>query len=366
MNIRDITTILEKIAPLGLQEDYDNAGLITGDPDWECSSTLVCLDATPAVIREAISKKANLVIAHHPILFRGIKKINGSNYAEQAIILAIRHDIAIYAIHTNLDNVIQGVNGKIADKLGLINRRILSPMKGRLRKLAVFVPDSHKELLQQALFEAGAGHIGNYSECSFILEGTGTFRPMDGASPYSGEVGKRSEEKEHKIEVIFPDWQQGQIIRAMRSAHPYEEIAHDIYLLDNPHQDVGAGMIGELPEPVHSTDFLHKLTETFKIPVVRHTVLVKDKISKIALCGGAGSFLTPAARSAGADLFLTADVKYHEFFDADNQLVIADIGHYESEQFTIDLIADILTRNFPTFAVLKTEVNTNPVHYFKR
>jgi dinuclear metal center YbgI/SA1388 family protein len=365
MKIRDITTLLEKTAPLNLQEDYDNAGLITGNPDWECSSVLICLDATPEVIREAVSKKVNLVVAHHPILFRGIKKINGSDYVQQAIIEAIKNDIAIYAIHTNLDNVLGGVNGRMADKLGLINRRILSPMKGRLRKLAIFVPDSHRESLMEALFAAGAGHIGNYSECAFASQGTGSFKPMEGASPYSGEPGKRQQEPEHRMEVIFPDWLQSRVLRAMRSAHPYEEIAHDIYPLENQLQDIGSGIIGQLKEPTDINSFLKDLNRIFNVPVIRHTAIVKKNIQKIALCGGAGSFLTSIAKLEGADLFITADVKYHEFFDADNQLVIADIGHYESEQFTIELLAEILTRNFPNFAVLKTEVNTNPVQYFK-
>jgi dinuclear metal center YbgI/SA1388 family protein len=365
MKIHDITTLLEQTAPLSLQEDYDNAGLITGNAEWECSSVLVCLDATPEVIREAVRKKANLVVAHHPILFRGIKKINGANYVQQAIVEAIKNDIAIYAIHTNLDNVIVGVNGKMADKMGLINRRILAPIKGRLRKLTVFVPNSHKESLMEALFASGAGHIGNYSECGFTMEGTGSFKPMDGASPYSGELGKRQVEHEQRIEIIYPDWLQSRVLQAMRSAHPYEEIAHDIYSLDNHLQEIGAGIIGELPEPVDTSSFLRELRSIFNIPVIRHTAILKKQIRKVALCGGAGSFLTSRAKDAGADLFITADVKYHEFFDADNQIVIADIGHYESEQFTIDLIAELLTRNFPNFAVLKTEVNTNPVQYFK-
>ena len=363
MIINDIIKILETFAPTSLQEDYDNAGLITGQAGWDCRGAIISLDATEDVIKEAIEKNCNLVIAHHPIIFKGLKKITGKNYVEQTIITAIKNDIAIYAIHTNLDNVMEGVNGKIADLLGLVNRSILAPKTNLLQKLAVLVPGRGKEKLQEALFAAGAGAIGNYSECSFTSEGMGSFKAGHETNPYVGTIGQRHEEPEVKMEVIFPAWMQSKVVIAMKAAHPYEEVAYDIYNLANKYQQIGSGLAGELKEAISETALLQKLQVIFKIPVIKHTHLRGKPIKKIAICGGAGSFLTGVAIAAGADIFITGDVKYHEFFDADGKLVIADIGHYESEQFTIDLLFDLLSIKFPNFAVLKTSVNTNPVHY---
>ena len=364
MKIAEIVTKLEAIAPAFLQEDYDNAGLITGNPGENCNGILVSLDATEEVIQDAIDKKCNLVVAHHPIVFRGLKKINGKHYVERAIIKAIKNDIAIYAIHTNLDNVLMGVNGKIADKIGLQNRSILAPKQNLLQKLAVFVPQSHQQQLIEALFAAGAGDIGQYSECSFSTAGTGTFKAGTGTNPFIGQIGERHTENELKVEVIFPVWLRNKILQAMRKAHPYEEIAYDLYNLANAYQETGSGLIGKLEIPMEEADFLNHIKKEFNLKLIRHTPLLGKKIEKVAVCGGAGSFLTQAAIASGADIFITADVKYHEFFEADNRLVLADIGHYESEQFTIDLLADVLSEKFPNFAVLKTGVQTNPVHYF--
>ena len=365
MSIHDIINALNFYADPSLQEDYDNAGLITGNKNWACSGALVCLDATEAVIQEAIDKKINLVIAHHPIVFKGLKKINGNNYVERALILAIKHDIALFAIHTNLDNVIHGVNGKIADILGLQNRQILAPKKALLQQLSVFVPIAHKEKLLNALFAAGAGSIGNYSECSFSVVGEGSFKAMEGSTPFVGNMGERHLEVEEKIDVIFPAWKQHNIVQAMKTNHPYEEVAYNIYNLDNVYAETGSGMVGNLPEKTDEAAFFKKIQQLFQIPVIKHSPFRNKSIQKVALCGGAGSFLTGAAISAGADVYLTGDLKYHEFFDADQQLILADIGHYESEQYTIELLFDFLRGKFPNFAVLKTGVNTNPVCYFK-
>ncbi len=364
MNIQDITSLLEKTAAPFLQEDYDNAGLITGNSQWDCTGAVICLDATEAVVKEAIQKKCNLIIAHHPIIFKGLKKITGKNYVEQTIITAIKNDIAIYAIHTNLDNMPDVVNGKIADLLGLVNRTILAPKPNLLQKLSVFVPAANKEELLNALFAAGGGHIGHYSECSFSTQGTGTFKAGEGTHPFVGAIGQRHTENEAKLEVIFPVWLQQQVTQAMKLAHPYEEVAYDIYNLANTYQQTGSGLLGELPQAMSETALLQKLQHIFKIPVIKHTAFTGKLITKIALCGGAGSFLTGAAIAAGAGIYITSDIKYHEFFDAEAKLLLADIGHYESEQFTIDLLHDILKNNFPNFAVLKTGINTNPVNYF--
>ena len=364
MKIGEIISLLESVAPSSLQESYDNAGLLTGNNAWECTGIITTLDATEAVVQEAISKKCNLIVAHHPIIFGGLRKITGKNYVEQTIITAIKNDIAIYAIHTNLDNVLHGVNAAIANKLGLINRHILQPKNDMLKKLFTFVPVEFAGNVRSAIFNAGGGHISNYSECSFNTSGQGTFKPGEGSNPFTGKVGIRHIEDEIKMEMIFPAWQEKSILTAMTDAHPYEEVAYDIVALDNQNQQVGSGLTGELPEPISETALLELLKQKFNLSVIRHTPLLGRPVKKIALCGGAGSFLTGAAVAAGADFYITGDVKYHEFFDANNRLVIADIGHYESEQFTIDLLFDILTQKFPTFAIQKTGVKTNPVHYF--
>ncbi|CAN5706361.1 Nif3-like dinuclear metal center hexameric protein [soil metagenome] len=364
MKISDIIQLLEQTAPPSYQESYDNAGLLTGNTGWDCTGIICSLDATEEVILEAKSKGCNLVVAHHPIIFSGLKKITGKNYVEKTIIAAIKNDVAIYAIHTNLDNVIKGVSDRIADKLGLINRKILAPKSNQLMKLFTFVPIEHAEKVRSAIFEAGAGNIGNYSECSFNAEGTGTFKAGEGNEPFVGEIGYQHQEKEVKIESIFPAYLQHKIVAAMIKTHPYEEVAYDVVALANEYQEVGSGLIGELPEPVSEHQFLAQIKAEFGLSVIRHTPFLGKKVKKVALCGGAGSFLTGKAIASGADFYITGDVKYHEFFDANNRLVIADIGHWESEQFTIDLLFDILKTKFPTFAVLKTEVITNPVHYY--
>ena len=364
MKIVEIISFLESVAPPSLQEHYDNAGLLTGDANWECKGIICSLDATEDVVKEAILKKCNLVVAHHPIIFGGLKKINGKNYVEKTVITAIKNDIAIYAIHTNLDNIINGVNGKMASMLGLKNISILSQKENILKKLFTFAPIDKAEQIRNAIFAAGGGHIGNYSECSFNAEGTGTFKGGEGTDPYVGKVGEQHHEKEIKIEVIFPSWLERKIIAAMKSAHPYEEVAYDVVSLSNTHQHIGSGIIGELSTAVNEADFLTQLKKVFGLKIIRHTALLNKPIKKCALCGGAGSFLVSSALATGADIYITADMKYHEFFDANGRMLIADIGHYESEQFTIDLLKELLGQKFLTFAVLKTAVETNPVRYF--
>ncbi len=364
MKISGIVSFLEALANPSLQEQYDNSGLITGDGEWECTGIVCSLDATEEVINEAINKKCNLIVAHHPIIFKGLKKINGKNYVEKTVIAAIKNDIAIYAIHTNLDNVAEGVNGKMAAMLGLKNISILSPKEGTLKKLYTFAPVEKAAQVRNAIFESGGGHIGNYSECSFNTTGTGTFKAGHGTNPFVGNVGEQHAENELKIEVVFPAFLENKIIAGMKAAHPYEEVAYDVVALSNNHQHLGSGVVGELAEPSDEKVFLGKLKKVFKTPLIRHTSFLNKKIRKVALCGGAGSFLISKALAAGADIFITADMKYHDFFDANGKLLIADIGHYESEQFTINLLQEILEQKFPTFAVLKTEVKTNPVLYF--
>lgn len=363
MQLKEIIQFLEDKAPSSLQESYDNSGLICGHSAMEIKGAIICLDSTEDMIDEAIRHGFNLVIAHHPIVFSGIKKLNGKNYIERTIIKAIKNDIAIYAIHTNLDNVFHGVNAKIAEKIGLVNCRILSPMKNKLLKLSTYVPHEHAEKVKEALFSAGAGHIGNYSECSFTTNGEGTFKGDDSSNPVYGEKNVRFKGHESKIEVILESHKQHQVFSALIEAHPYEEVAYEFIALANNWQDVGAGIIGELPSEMDATEFLKSLKVKMKTDCIRHTNTLNKTIKKIAICGGSGSFLLEDAKRAGADIFITGDFKYHQFFDADGSIIIADIGHYESEQYTIELLGDWLSEKFPTFALRLTEINTNPINY---
>ncbi len=363
MRIKDVITYLEELAPPSLQEPYDNARLIVGDQNNNCKGVLTCLDSTEEVVDEAIEKGCNLIVAHHPIVFSGLKSITGKGYIEKTIIKAIKNDIAIYAIHTNLDNVKHGVNGVWANALGLENQKILAPKPGLLSKLIVFVPEEAKEKVMQAVFSAGGGEIAAYAECSFSTSGVGTFKPSAEANPYSGQAGERSTEKELKLEVLVPNYAIHSCISAARAAHPYEEMAYDVIPLSNTHQEIGAGMVGDLAAPMDAKEWLSLLKEKMGAGVVRYTHLCKDTIQRVAICGGSGSFLLKDAIRSGADVFVTADFKYHQFFDAEGRIIIADIGHYESEQLTINYLADRLKEKFTTFAVLLTEVNTNPINY---
>jgi dinuclear metal center YbgI/SA1388 family protein len=364
MKLSQLTTYLESIAPLAYQEDYDNAGLIVGHPDQEIHQVLISLDCTEAVVEEAINTNCQVIISHHPIVFKGLKKFNGKTYVERVVEKAIRNNIAVYAIHTNLDSVLNGVNARICETLGLDNCRILAPKQGLLKKLVTYVPTSHTDQVRNALFHAGAGNIGNYSECSFNAEGTGTFKGNEDSDPYVGEPGKRHLEEETRIETVYPANLESKILMALILAHPYEEVAYDLYNLTNQHQQVGAGMIGELEQAVDAEDFLYQLKEKMHAQVIRHTAFTGRQIKKVAVCGGAGSFLLKHAIAAGADIFITADYKYHEFFDAEGKLMIADIGHFESEQFTQQLLRDLLQKRFAELPMRLTSVNTNPVRYF--
>lgn len=362
MRIDDLITALESWAPPVLQEDYDNSGLQVGDRHAEVKAALVCLDCTEAVLDEAVRKGCGLVIAHHPVIFRGLKGLTGRNEVERILLKAVRHNAAIYAIHTNLDNVIDGVNGEIAARLGLTGLQVLDPKAGQLRKLAVFVPHSHAEAVRSALFAAGAGRVGLYDECSYNLDGFGTFRGGEGTNAYVGEKGQRHTEAETRIEVIYHPPLERAIVAAMKAAHPYEEVAYHLVPLLNAHQGIGSGAVGELPEAEAEEAFLARVKRVFGAPVVRHTALRGRPVKRVAVCGGSGAFLIGRALAAGADAFITGDVKYHQFFEADGRMVIADIGHFESERFTMDLIQRRLTENFPTFAVHLTDTVTNPIH----
>ncbi len=363
MNVEAVIHALEEFAPLSYQESYDNSGLLVGTPDQELQGILISLDCTEEVVDEAIRLGFNMIVSHHPILFKGLKRLNGSTYVERVIMKAIKHGIAIYASHTNLDNVRNGVNRRIAERIGLQQLNILAPKDGLLKKLVVFVPMEQASALRQSLFDAGAGQIGKYGECSFNVRGTGTFKAGDGANPYVGEIGKQHQQEEVRLEVVYPRHLERKILMNLYQTHPYEEVAYDLYELTNSHQEVGSGMIGNLPEAINELDILKLLKDTFNLNVIRHTALLNKPVRRVAVCGGAGGFLLKQAIRAGADLFVTADYRYHEFFDAEGKTVIADIGHFESEQFTQDLLLEIIQKKFSNFAVRLTEVHTNPIKY---
>lgn len=371
MIIKDIISYLEHIAPPQYQESYDNAGLIVGDAQAPVTGVLVCLDSTEVIVQEAIEMGCNLIIAHHPIVFKGLKRFNGKNYVERTVMAAIKHDVAIYAIHTNLDNVYrQGVNQKIAEMLGLVNTKILAPKKQVLMKLTSFVPQSHTQEVLNALYAAGAGMIGEYAHCSFRTEGVGTFQPIGEANPFIGTLNKYEELQEDRIEVIFPSYLEPKVLLALKQAHPYEEVAYYLHLLENTHQEVGAGIVGDLKEGMTEMAFLYFLKTTMQAGCVKYTHPLSTiagnedkKVKRVALCGGSGGFLLGHAIAQRADVFVTADYKYHEFFDADAKIMIADIGHYESEQYTIDLLGGILQKAFKKLKVFSTKNRTNPVNY---
>ncbi len=364
MQIKEITGYLESLAPLTFQESYDNSGLQVGDPGMEITGILIALDVTEGVLHEADDLGFNLIISHHPVIFGGLNSVTGKSLAEKIVRLAIKKEIAIYSGHTNFDAIAGGVNSALANRLGLVNQQILDPMRDQLKKIVVFVPHQQRDLVRQAMFDAGAGHIGAYDRCSFNLEGTGTFRGSEGSDPYVGTPGTMHQEPETRIETIVPAHLAGRVVDAMIRAHPYEEVAYDIYSLDNRYDRGGMGMAGELEVSLDEEVFMGFLKDRLGTGVIRHSALLGKPVKKIALCGGTGSFLISRAKAVGADVFITGDLKYHQFFEADGRIVLMDVGHFESEQFTRDLFYDLLMKKFPKFAVRLSETDTNPIKYF--
>ncbi len=363
MKLFQLTAYLEERFPLNLQEDYDNSGLQLGDPSMEITRVLVALDCTEAIVKEAIETGSNVILVHHPILFKGIKRIGVSTEIERILSQCIKHDIAIYAIHTNLDNHIDGVNAKIAETIGLTQCRVLQPKQHTLFKLLVYTPEDSEERVHEAVCAAGAGNIGNYYNCGYATLGTGTFTPNEKANPAIGEAHVPTRLQEAKMEYILEKNNIGAVLAAMKAAHPYEEVAYDLIALENSNTQVGSGMIGQLPAPIDELEFLNHLKHAFNCGVIRYTALQQKPIRTVALCGGAGSFLLAQAIQQNADIFISGDFKYHEFFGAENKIVIADIGHYESEQYTSALLVEIIREKFPTFAVQLTVNNTNPINF---
>jgi dinuclear metal center YbgI/SA1388 family protein len=363
ITIGEVIDHLEQHAPLSYQEEYDNSGLLTGNRDWPVKGILVSLDCTEEVIEEARNSNCNLVVSHHPIVFKGLKRLTGRNYVERTIIKAIKDDIAIYAIHTNLDNVRNGVNSKIAERIGLKDLTVLVPKQQVLTKLTTFVPTENANAVAGALHAAGAGQIGDYKNCSFRVQGTGHFEPTGAAQPHIGAINKAEQVSETRIEVILPSHLQKKVVGALKASHPYEQVAFYLHTLVNEDQHVGSGLIGELAADEEPIAFLRRLKSSMSTQCVRHTALTRPRVKKVAVCGGSGRFLLEAAMSRNADVYVSSDFKYHEFFDADGRIIIADIGHYESEQFTKELLVEVLREKFTTFAINFSKKVTNPISY---
>ena len=364
MKIKELINNLNHFAPLDYAEDFDNVGLIVGDENNDIQGVLVSLDTTEKVVNEAIENKCNLIVGFHPILFSGIKKLNPSNYVNRAVIKAVKNDIAIYAIHTALDNSFKGVNKVICDKLGLKNRQILIPQAQTIKKLTTYIPKANAEILREKLFEIGAGNIGNYSHCSFNLEGKGSFKGEEGSHQVVGKKGTTHYEDEIQINMTFAKHLQSKVLNQLFEHHPYEEVAYEIETLENKNQQIGLGMIGYFDKPISENEFLKLLKQTFRTPVVRHSEKLRKPIQKVAVLGGSGASAISKALSKKADAYVTADLKYHDFFKAENRILLADIGHYESEQFTKEYLYSFINENFTNFAVVLSNLNTNPVQYY--
>lgn len=363
MIVKDVTDILEELAPLAQAEDFDNVGLLVGDSKTEVTGILVTLDTLENVVDEAIAHRCNLIVSFHPIIFSGLKKITGSNYVERVVLKAIQNGIAIYSMHTALDNSPNGVNQKICEVLGIVDTQILIPQQGSIKKLTTYVPKAEAAKLKDSLFEAGAGNIGNYSNCSFTVDGTGGYKGGENSNPSKGEVGQLHFEEETQINVTFATRNVNNILQALFQNHPYEEVAYEVFSLDNKDQNIGMGMVGKLREPLEEGDFLSLVKQKMNVSVIKHSRLLGKKVKKVAVLGGSGAFAISAAKASGVDVFITSDLKYHQFYEAESEMVIADIGHYESEQFTKNLLVDYLTEKIPNFAIRLSDSNTNPIKY---
>jgi dinuclear metal center YbgI/SA1388 family protein len=363
MKLKDLTSFLDSAIPLSFQEGYDNAGLQVGSPDREISSVLLTLDVTEEVLDEAGYAGCDVIISHHPVIFTGIKQLSGKNATERIILKAIKQDVAIYSAHTNLDVLENGVSRKMAEKLGLKNIRVLVPLKNKLLKLVTFVPEDHIDKVREAVFAAGAGVIGNYDKCSFVTSGTGSFRAGEETQPFKGERGKLHFEKEVRFETVLFSNMKGRVVRALLEVHPYEEAAYDLYPLENDNVKAGMGCTGELTEPLSEKEFLEMLRTRFSAKGIKYSGLTGNKITKVAMCGGAGGPLIGDAIASGAGAYVSADIRYHSFFEAENKILLADIGHFESEKYSVEILYDLIIKKFPKFAVRFSEITTNPINY---
>jgi len=363
MRIREILNVIEELAPLPLQEAFDNSGVQVGDINAEAKAALLCIDVTESVIDEAIALGCNLIVSHHPLAFRPFKSLTGKNYIERCLMKACKHDIVVYAAHTNLDNAKEGINYYLAKKLKLSQIRILSPLQKSLMKLITFVPVDHLDSVRNVLFNAGAGHIGDYDSCSYSSSGNGTFRAGENTNPFCGEIGEIHSEPEVRLEVVFPVYKQNDITKALIAVHPYEEPAYDIYLLENDWNQAGSGIVGTLMEEMDEDEFLYSLKDTLRLNVIQHSRFLNKKIRDIAICSGSGAFLIPQAVKYEADIFITGEAKYNDYYDVEDKILLTTIGHYESEIWTKDIIYEYLSKKYPNFVLNKSGYDENPVKY---
>jgi len=364
MKIKEVITLLDEFAPLAYAEDFDNTGLLVGDQEARVTGILVTLDTIESVLDEAVEKKCNLIVSFHPILFKGLKKLTGASYVERVVQKAIKNDIHIFAIHTALDNSFEGVNAQICNVLELVHKKILIPQKQTIKKLTTYAPSQAVDGIKKALFSIGGGTIGNYQECSFISEGTATFKGNEHSNPVIGSKGVSQTTSEVMISMTFAKHLEKNIISALHGAHPYEEVAFEITTLDNKNQHIGMGMIAELENPMSEDAFLMYLKEKMNTDCIRHSKKTNKPIKKVAVLGGSGSFAINDAIAQGADVYVTSDLKYHDFYTAENKILLADIGHYESEQYTKELLHTYLTKKITNFAIVLSQINTNPISYF--
>lgn len=363
MKIKEILQTIEQLAPLPLQESFDNSGVQVGDISQEAKGVVVCIDVTESVVDEAIALGCNLIVSHHPLAFRSFKSLTGKTYVERCMMKACKHDIVVYAAHTNLDNARNGINYYLAAMLDLQNVRILDPQKGKLLKLVTYVPHAYVETVRSAMFNAGAGCIGNYNSCSYGVKGEGTFRAEEGASPFCGEIGELHSEPETRVEVVLPSFRQSEVLRALISVHPYEEPAYDFYTLENEWMQAGSGIVGTLPEAQDEEDFLYLVKDTFHLECIQHSACRGKEVRDVAICSGSGAFLIPKAIGYGADVFITGEAKYNDFYDVEDRILLATIGHYESEIYTKNIFFDLISKKYPTFAVYMSGADSNPVNY---
>ncbi|WP_371370673.1 Nif3-like dinuclear metal center hexameric protein [Sporomusa aerivorans] len=356
---RDIIAEVEQLAPKHFAESWDNVGLLIGRPDQDIHKVLVTLDVDTAVVEEAIAVQADMIVAHHPLLFKGLTRIRTDSPQGNMLASLIKKDVAVYAAHTNLDSAPGGVNDVLARKLNLRNVVPLTTVyQEKLHKLVVFVPVSHVETVRAAMTAAGAGHIGNYSHCTFQTQGVGTFLPLAGTSPYIGEQNKLEYVEEYRLETIIPLSIRSQVVSAMLAAHPYEEVAYDDYLLQNTGPGSGLGRVGELSQPLTLADFINQIKSALCIQSLKAAGPTKTFIQKVAVCGGSGASLIKNAITAGADVLVTGDVKYHEAQEAIAAgLNIIDAGHFATEQPVVECLVEYLNQcasknawNLPIFA----------------
>ena len=363
MRIQNFIDVIEEWAPTAYAEDFDNVGLIIGNPELECKGVLVTHDTLENVVEECIKKDFNLIVSFHPIIFSGLKKLTQSTYVERVVTKAIKNDICVYAIHTALDNHRFGVSHALAENLGLYDIEVLSPKEKTIRKLTTYAPKNEAPVLLEKLYEAGAGKIGNYKECSFISSGKGTFKGNENSNPNLGVKGEKTEVDEVQINLIFELHSQQKILHTLFETHPYEEVAYEVFSLENKNQTIGMGSLGELENEMDEEVFINWVQDKLNIDMVRHSKTIGKKIKKVAVLGGSGSFAISSAIRSNADVFVTADLKYHDFFQAENKILLIDAGHYETEQFTKKLIHDNLIKKLPNFAIALSESITNPVNY---